>query len=313
MPFCVNCGTEVKETWKVCPNCSHEVILSSKKSKITDSVVMGDVVVIDNDSEAISQGFKKAIIEVEADKKKKEKEELDRQRLMRKIREKEQRASKKKRLEKTKIADKERKINSLKKNDIMIAKYNSQKIQSLRERLNSKPFGDEQMRLVRNLRKVYLNHYNWCQNWLLQSLKTNLTCKLLLWDYPSLQPIKSFYTVGELRTAASDKIKSLEYDWKHVGWVPLKNNVNSLGDLYRKRTKEGTEWKHSGLLDRNFTADVLPIDNQVELQLLIDEAKALSETHSVSKRSLPTNLLLLLLVAFFVFFYFLDLAVQGNI
>lgn len=313
MPFCRECGKPVEEEWSTCPFCSASIGSPNISTEVSDSVVMGDVVVIDNDSEAISQGFKKAIIEVEADKKKKEKEELDRQRLMRKIREKEQRASKKKRLEKTKIADKERKINSLKKNDIMIAKYNSQKIQSLRERLNSKPFGDEQMRLVRNLRKVYLNHYNWCQNWLLQSLKTNLTCKLLLWDYPSLQPIKSFYTVGELRKAASDKIKSLEYDWKHVGWVPLKNNVNSLGDLYRKRTKEGTEWKHSGLLDRNFTADVLPIDNQVELQLLIDEAKALSETHSVSKRSLPTNLLLLLLVAFFVFFYFLDLAVQGNI
>ncbi|MDA8615976.1 hypothetical protein N9L27_04025 [Candidatus Poseidoniales archaeon] len=309
----------MEEEWSTCPFCSASIGSPNISTEVSDSVVMGDVVVIDNDSEAISQGFKKAMIEVEADKKKKEKEELDRQRLTRKIREKEQKIAdkerkinEKKRLEKQKIADKERKINDLKKNDIMITKYNSQKIQSLRERLNSKPFGDVQRHLVRELRKVYLNHYNWCQNRLLQGLKTNLPNDTQS-NYPSLQSIEYFYTVRGLGKANSDKIKSLKYVWRDVGWVPLKNNVTSLGDLYRKRTKEGTDWKRSGWLDRSFTADVLPIENQVDLKLLIDEAKALSETHSVSKRSLTTNLLLLLLVAFFVFVYFLDLAVQGNI
>lgn len=311
MPFCVNCGTEVKETWNVCPNCSHEVILSSKKSKITDSVVMGDVVVIDNDSEAISQGFKKAIIEVEADKKKKEKEELDRQRLMRKTREKELRASEKQLFEKQIVAGKERKIIALKKNDIMITKYNSQKIQSLRERLNSKPFGTDQRQLVRKLRPFYLRHKYFSNSTLFRMLKTYLP-KNTRSDYPSVQLVEYFYTVGELRTEISDKFRSLKHVWQHIGWVPTEDYHYC--PTYRKKGKKDTEWTQYGILPlthfRNLTVDVLPDDNQIELQALFEEAKALDETHSVSEHSLKTYLLLLFAVAFWFLVVFL---VQADI
>jgi len=288
----------IGEKWVPLPQSTAKDSPSKQSLAISDSVVMGDVVVIDNDSDAISEGFKKAIIEAEAEKNKKEKEKLDRQRLMDKMRKKEQRASKKKRLEKQKIVDKRRKIMALEKNDTMIAEYNSQMLQSLRERLNSKPFGRDQEHIVRQLSGIHSNNNNWCKVGELRNLVTNLPCKLF--DYPSVRPIHNFYTVGQLREGLRD-YSDFRGIWKHVGWVPVRHSDNYYRGKYRMIGKEGTDWTHPLFgLWYSFTTDVLPNENQVELQLLIDEAKAFDEIHSVSQYSLTTKLVILSIALFIV-------------
>ena len=48
MPYCRECGKELKEDWLTCPYCSQSIVPSEqKKSTVQDSVVMGDVAIND--------------------------------------------------------------------------------------------------------------------------------------------------------------------------------------------------------------------------------------------------------------------------
>jgi hypothetical protein len=59
MPFCRECGKGVEEDWVTCPFCSQPIgPPAARVAEISDSVVMGDVIV--NDSKSISTAVKSA-------------------------------------------------------------------------------------------------------------------------------------------------------------------------------------------------------------------------------------------------------------
>jgi glutaredoxin len=84
MPFCRECGKEIQEDWKVCPYCEDHIDYLNQRVNISDAVVMGNISTTHhNDPEAIGQGFKMAMKEIEEEEEQRllsEAEEAKRQR-----------------------------------------------------------------------------------------------------------------------------------------------------------------------------------------------------------------------------------------